>query len=256
MLSCAWPSRSMRSAKPASRSTCTVLHSSTPARMRLSTWARLWRSTTTLATSALVEQVSEQHAGRTGADDRRPGSAWIPPKSASTPVCQYVNGGQNCRQCGWRPHCGGAASGWCQVIIDCHGHYTTTPPAVGRWREAQTAAVTTDPSFVGAKGAIAVVRRRDPREPGRRPAEAPAGAGHRPHDLLAPGQLDGSSHRQPAHLPVLVGAPERPDPASVRPVPRQLRAGVPAAAVAGCADRRVGGRARPLRGRWASSAAT
>ena len=27
------------------------------------------------------------------------------------------------------------------VIIDCHGHYTTTPPGVGAWRDAQVAAV-------------------------------------------------------------------------------------------------------------------
>ncbi len=42
------------------------------------------------------------------------------------------------------------------MIIDCHGHYTTTPPAVGEWREAQTEAVAADPGYVGAKGEIAV----------------------------------------------------------------------------------------------------
>jgi 4-oxalmesaconate hydratase len=42
------------------------------------------------------------------------------------------------------------------VIIDCHGHYTTTPPGVGRWRENQIASVTADPDFVGSKGAMAV----------------------------------------------------------------------------------------------------
>ncbi len=26
------------------------------------------------------------------------------------------------------------------LIIDCHGHYTTFPPAVGAWREAQKSA--------------------------------------------------------------------------------------------------------------------
>ena len=31
------------------------------------------------------------------------------------------------------------------MIIDCHGHYTTTPPAVGEWRDTQTAAVAADP---------------------------------------------------------------------------------------------------------------
>ncbi|MYE56100.1 MAG: amidohydrolase, partial [Acidimicrobiaceae bacterium] len=42
------------------------------------------------------------------------------------------------------------------MIIDCHGHYTTTPPAVGEWRETQKAAVATDPGHVGTKGQIAV----------------------------------------------------------------------------------------------------
>lgn len=42
------------------------------------------------------------------------------------------------------------------MIIDCHGHYTTTPPGVEAWREAQKAAVAGDDAFVGEKGAIDV----------------------------------------------------------------------------------------------------
>lgn len=42
------------------------------------------------------------------------------------------------------------------MIVDCHGHYTTTPPAVGRWRDAQKAAVAADPGHRGAKGEIGV----------------------------------------------------------------------------------------------------
>ncbi|MDH3754525.1 MAG: amidohydrolase [Acidimicrobiia bacterium] len=42
------------------------------------------------------------------------------------------------------------------MIIDCHGHYTTTPPGVGEWREAQKAAVAADPAHVGEKGTITV----------------------------------------------------------------------------------------------------
>jgi 4-oxalmesaconate hydratase len=30
------------------------------------------------------------------------------------------------------------------VIIDCHGHFTTTPPGVAAWRDAQTSATTAD----------------------------------------------------------------------------------------------------------------
>jgi len=42
------------------------------------------------------------------------------------------------------------------MIIDCHGHYTTAPAAVGEWRQTQVAAVERDHSFVGEKGVIAV----------------------------------------------------------------------------------------------------
>ena len=42
------------------------------------------------------------------------------------------------------------------MIIDCHGHYTTTPPGVGAWREAQKAELAKDPNFVGSKGAMNV----------------------------------------------------------------------------------------------------
>ncbi len=42
------------------------------------------------------------------------------------------------------------------MIIDCHGHYTTTPPGVGAWRDAQKAAVAADPDHVGDKGVMAV----------------------------------------------------------------------------------------------------
>jgi len=42
------------------------------------------------------------------------------------------------------------------MIIDCHGHYTTTPPGVEAWRNAQKQAVEADPTHVGEKGAIVV----------------------------------------------------------------------------------------------------
>jgi len=42
------------------------------------------------------------------------------------------------------------------MIIDCHGHYTTTPPGVGEWRDAQKAAVAADPAHVGSKGTMNV----------------------------------------------------------------------------------------------------
>lgn len=42
------------------------------------------------------------------------------------------------------------------MIIDCHGHYTTTPPGVETWRNAQKDAVAADPAFVGEKGTVVV----------------------------------------------------------------------------------------------------
>ncbi|MBL4827735.1 MAG: amidohydrolase [Spongiibacteraceae bacterium] len=42
------------------------------------------------------------------------------------------------------------------MIIDCHGHYTTTPPAVGEYRDQQKAALEKDPLFEGEKGAMAI----------------------------------------------------------------------------------------------------
>jgi 4-oxalmesaconate hydratase len=40
------------------------------------------------------------------------------------------------------------------LIIDCHGHYTTAPEALGEYREAQTTALKTDPLEVGEKGLV------------------------------------------------------------------------------------------------------
>jgi 4-oxalmesaconate hydratase len=40
------------------------------------------------------------------------------------------------------------------VIIDCHGHYTTAPPQLGQYREAQKALLATDPDAVGEKGLV------------------------------------------------------------------------------------------------------
>ncbi len=40
------------------------------------------------------------------------------------------------------------------MIIDCHGHYTTAPDALGVYRDAQKAALKTDPKHIGEKGII------------------------------------------------------------------------------------------------------
>lgn len=40
------------------------------------------------------------------------------------------------------------------MIIDCHGHYTTAPPQLGDYRDAQKAALGVDAAHVGDKGTI------------------------------------------------------------------------------------------------------
>ncbi len=42
------------------------------------------------------------------------------------------------------------------MIIDCHGHYTTAPPALGAYRDAQRAALAVDPTVVGEKGLVEI----------------------------------------------------------------------------------------------------
>lgn len=42
------------------------------------------------------------------------------------------------------------------MIIDCHGHYTTTPPGVGEYREKQKHAVANEPTYRGEKGTVSV----------------------------------------------------------------------------------------------------
>jgi 4-oxalmesaconate hydratase len=42
------------------------------------------------------------------------------------------------------------------MIIDCHGHYTTAPQALGDYREQQKAELKKDPKHRGSKGVIAI----------------------------------------------------------------------------------------------------
>ena len=42
------------------------------------------------------------------------------------------------------------------MIIDCHGHYTTAPPALGEYRKRQKTALKSDANFIGQKGEILI----------------------------------------------------------------------------------------------------
>ena len=132
------------------------------------------------------------------------------------------------------------------VIIDCHGHYTTTPPAVGEWRETQKAAVASDPNHVGSKSEILVSddEIRESLEGAQLALQRERGTDL---TIFSPraswmGHHIGNEHTSK----VLVPAPERADTASVRPVPLQLRPGRPAAAVSGSAHRRLSVRVAAL----------
>ncbi len=215
-----------------------MLHSSTPARTRPSTYSRLRSSSTTLSIPACPSMCdSSVPAGpapmiTTGTFIR----VAIPLFRPTLP----------------RLYAGLWTIWYCRpdtverVIIDCHGHYTTTPPGVGEWRDAQVAAVGTDPSYVGEKGTVEVSDDEIRASLESAQLRVPARPRLRPHPVLATGELDGPSRRQRTHLDVLDATPERARPAGVRPLPVELRAGVPAAAVAGRGDRRLGRRTAAL----------
>ena len=42
------------------------------------------------------------------------------------------------------------------MIVDCHGHYTTAPPQLGAYRDAQESALAADPLHVGEKGTVSI----------------------------------------------------------------------------------------------------
>ena len=81
------------------------------------------------------------------------------------------------------------------MIIDCHGHYTTEPKDLHRFRKEQTEAVK-NKSPMPSRASLKMSRRRNPRERRRRPAQAAARARHRPHDLLAARLRHGPSYRR------------------------------------------------------------
>ncbi len=42
------------------------------------------------------------------------------------------------------------------MIIDCHGHYTTAPPGLGAYRDAQKSALEKDPNHKGSRGSVRI----------------------------------------------------------------------------------------------------
>ena len=91
------------------------------------------------------------------------------------------------------------------MIIDCHGHYTTAPPQLGQYRDAQIAAVRADPGHASdldlpeisdddIRASLEGAHARLQRERGT--------------DLTcsSPGVVDGPPRRQHPHQPILGSA--------------------------------------------------
>ena len=83
------------------------------------------------------------------------------------------------------------------MIIDCHGHYTTEPKDLHRFRKDQTAAANAKdkaamPPRSGLKMSDDEIRESIEAEP----AQIPARARHRPDDLLAARLRHGPPHRR------------------------------------------------------------
>ena len=140
--------------------------------------------------AGLSEHVRQQRSGRSRPDDHH----WNPHVVSlpSGPDCT-----QDCRQsCTVEP-----------VIIDCHGHYTTAPPQLGQYRDAQKAAVArrSRPRRREGHGRRSPTTRcaSEPRAATSCVSNASAG---RPHAVLAAGELDGPPRRQRAHVAVLVAS--------------------------------------------------
>ena len=96
----------------------------------------------------------------------------------------------------------GDGTGDPDMIIDCHGHYTTAPKALQAFRDAQIAALK-DPARAARQGTLDISDDEIRESLEKRAAEAAARARHRRHDLLAARLGDGASHRRRDDQPAL-----------------------------------------------------
>ena len=134
------------------------------------------------------------------------------------------------------------------MIIDCHGHYTTEPKDLHRFRKEQTAAATSaEKTAMPSRASLENVRRRNPRKHRAEPAQAAARARHRCHHLLAARLRHGPSYRRRERQPGMVADLQRPDRARGLALSAEFHRRVPIAAVTGRRPEELGRRARALR---------
>ena len=132
------------------------------------------------------------------------------------------------------------------MIIDCHGHYTTEPKDLHRFRKEQTEAVkdkSRDAVAASLKMSDDEIRESIEGEP----AQAAARARHRPDDLLAARLRHGPPHRRRKRQPGMVADLQRPDPPRRHALSEELHRRLPVAAVARRAAEELDRRARALR---------
>ena len=118
------------------------------------------------------------------------------------------------------------------MIIDCHGHYTTAPPALEAWRKQQIAAI-------GDPGQGAVPRRRSSISDDEIRASLEGAQLKMQRErgtdvtIFSPRASAMAHHIGDAtHEPRMVARVQRPDPPRVHALSRQLRRRLPAAPVA------------------------
>ena len=105
------------------------------------------------------------------------------------------------------------------MIIDCHGHYTTAPDALGRYRERQKAELRNDPLHRHVKGGLDVTddQIRESLEGAQLRLQRERGTD--PDHLLAARELDGPPPRQRIHQHRLDRALQRPHPPDHQALP-------------------------------------
>ncbi len=79
------------------------------------------------------------------------------------------------------------------MIIDCHGHYTTTPPAVEAYRNAQKEILKTNPDHIFEKGEIILSDDEIRLSIEQNQLKNATGTWHGYHHFFATSELDGSS---------------------------------------------------------------